>query len=102
MDATVNFVVATVLASTFQENECAYVPTLLWKAKLHQVYWLSWYFPTSVEKNEVPYSFLIIYIDRFPVHSGGTFRFSPLKKYKLSPCPVLCSPNLSLQQFSLL
>lgn len=50
MDATVNFVLPTVLASTFWENECTCVPTLLWKAKLYQVYWLSWYFPNSVDK----------------------------------------------------
>lgn len=35
MNATVNFVLATVLAPTFQENECTYVPTLIWKAKLY-------------------------------------------------------------------
>lgn len=52
-------------------------------------------------KCEVPYFLLIIYIDMFPVQSGGTFRFRPLKKYKLSPCSVLCSTNLSFQQFSL-
>lgn len=50
IDSTVNFVLATVLASSFWENKCAYVPTLLWKAKLYQVYWLSWYFPNSVDK----------------------------------------------------
>lgn len=38
IDVTVNFVLATVLASTFRENECAYVPTLLWKTRLYQVY----------------------------------------------------------------